>query len=88
MKTYCASRSLKIQSRQFDAGEVVGTGDLDKDAFTPAPGLESIVALGHVIPRFADGRIVVEAAAEPEPAGKKARKPKSETQSPEQESKT
>lgn len=66
--TYYIAKPLSIQSHKFAKGDVVGTGDVSKGQFTPAEGLDKIVATGHVIPRLADGRIVTEKPENDAPA--------------------
>ncbi len=60
--TYYVAKPLSIQSKAFNPGDVLGTGDVDFEKstgnFKPEKGLEDYVALGHVAARLADGRVV------------------------------
>lgn len=67
MKTYTTARPHSIESHDFKAGDVLGTGDISKGEFKPAEGLARVVELGHLIPRVADGR-VSESSSQPGPS--------------------
>lgn len=71
MTKYYAARPMSIQSHELKPGDEVGSGDVSKGEFTPAKGLEKAVAVGHVIPRLADGRIVTQWPPPSKDAGEK-----------------